>query len=451
MDEAMRNADAAHDIRSTSRCVKEELVGSDAMPAAAPQRAQNTASSSSSGSELEVIAAIRPFREANWDTIGLYRRCSPGMKRKMLYLGICHYVTAFRDTKTGEVTLFDFGPEGADVVMGLGPLRKKGAHGSGRSGVFDGEIREMTLPPGEGLPEEHIVVGRTRMTLNEIRAFNRDSFDKQYKMSTNDCRHYMNAVCSHCVGEAKNVNWALRLVKNTYTADRVSRQVSPSPPLVNAALMPVRGLQDAGVAVGQHFFEATNFRNISCVSRTLFATVMALSGVRTFRAPVPPVALLPASRFAPLAVRAPKVVKASSLLATAGCVSEAPMTFAGEALRLGSKIGEGVRVGVARFSQVLGGIGRGFVRGVGGTTLIGAKAPARKMTKSARQVASSARRVAFMSTSAVRVVCASSATTLGAGVSGIAWNCRQKLTMKRGSGRGSRRTGNNAPGQLSCS
>ena len=398
-----------------------------------------------------MIAAIRPFREANWDTMGLYKRCSPGMKRKMLHLGICHYVTAFRDTETGEVTVFDFGPEGADVAVGVGPLRRRRASSSGRPGAFDGEIREARLPPGEALPDEHLVVGRTRMTLDDVRAFNRDGFDRQYKMNTNDCRHYVNAVCSHCVGETRRVNWTLRLVKSTYSADRVSRQLSPSPALVSAAMMPVRGLQDASVAVGQHFFEATTFRNISCVSRTLFATVMALSGVRTFRAPVPPVALLPASRFAPLAVRAPKVVKASSLLATAGCVSEAPMTFAGEALRLGSKIGEGVRMGVTRFSRVLGGLGRGFMRGIGGSSFIGARAmPSRRTTaRSARQVASSARRVASMSTSAVRVVCTSSATTLSAGVSGLASNCRQKLTMKRG--RGGRRTGNGAPGQLSCS
>ena len=87
------------------------------------------------GRELEVIAALRPFRDANWDPMGLYRRCSPAMKKAMLQLGICHYLSAFRDTETGEITAFDFGPIGLDVTMRM--RRRKGG--------FEGEIRESIV------------------------------------------------------------------------------------------------------------------------------------------------------------------------------------------------------------------------------------------------------------------------------------------------------------------
>ena len=346
--------------------------------------------------ELEVIVAIRPFHDANWDPVGLYKRCSPATKRTLLHLGICHYMTAFRDASTGRMTVFDFGPVGNDVAMGMG---------WNKSRCFEGEIREMDVNADE-LPEDHIVVGKTTMTLDDIRAFNGETFDKKYKMNTNDCRHYVNAVCSHSIGSEKRVNWTLRLVKQSYAATKSRKEMmqpcamttsamkSPSSssaiaststsidtlpraffvPLPSMSLFasPLRGIQDATVLCGQHVFEASTFRSISYLSRTLFATLMTLSGVRTFRAPVAvptsKALVRSSSRLMPLRTRAPKVVKASSLFATASCISETPVNIISDALSFGSKISDGVRVGATRgaalFGKVMSGMGRNVVRGL---------------------------------------------------------------------------------------
>lgn len=354
------------------------------------------AGSDSRGKELEVIVAIRPFHDANWDPVGLYKRCSPATKRTLLHLGICHYMTAFRNASTGRMTIFDFGPVGNDVAMGMG---------WNKSRCYEGEIREIDVSADE-LPEDHIVVGKTAMTLDDIRTFNRETFDKNYKMNTNDCRHYVNALCSHSIGSEKRVNWTLRLVKQSYVSNRTRKETTPpradgsfdmtttTPssstemvsksidslpraffvPLSSMALLtsPLRGIQDATVLCGQHFFEASTFRSISYVSRTLFATLMTLSGIRTFRAPVPvptsKALVRSSSRLTPLRTRAPKVVKASGLFATASCISETPVNIVSDALNFGSKISDGVRVGATRgtalFGRVMGSMGKGIVRGL---------------------------------------------------------------------------------------
>lgn len=87
-----------------------------------------------------------------------------------------------------------------------------------RSGVFEGEIREVDVRADE-LPEDHCVIGRTTMSIDDIRVFNSELFDTMYKMNMNDCRHYVNAVCSHAIGSEKRINWTLRLVQSSCKGD----------------------------------------------------------------------------------------------------------------------------------------------------------------------------------------------------------------------------------------
>lgn len=67
---------------------------------------------------LEVYVVSRAFTEFGG---GLFRRMTPEMKRSLMDLGICHYMTVFR-TPDGKYVQFDFGPKGGDVEKVNGPL-----------------------------------------------------------------------------------------------------------------------------------------------------------------------------------------------------------------------------------------------------------------------------------------------------------------------------------------
>ena len=399
----------------------------------------------------EVIAAVRPFRDANWDPIGIYKRCTPKMKKTLLHLGVCHYVTAFRNTSDGTITTFDFGPVGADVGVSL----KRGK--SAKPGTFAGEVREVAIQEDE-LPENHVVVGRTKKSLNEIRDFNEVIFNKEYRMNVNDCRHYVNAVCSYCIGVADN--WTFKLVKGTYKSVRRTKKKPSKSKAEKAAkivlfpiVTPLRGLQDASMTFGQHFFEASNFRNFSFLSRSLFAAAMTLSSVRTcIKAPAisrttSNASLVPASRFAPLTTRAPQVVKASGMLATASCVSEGPLLFVGDAIRLGGKVGEGIRVGTARIGRMVGKLSKGVVtRCFSRSTVDYSNTSVKKVVLSARNVANLSRKIPA---GAVRGVRRGVSASLSTGASGLS-RVKQKFVMIKPK-RGRRRDdGNGSPSQLTC-
>lgn len=73
-----------------------------------------------------------------------------------------------------------------------------------RKTATEGEIRETVL---DALPEGAHYVGETNLSLDEIRDFNEDRC-LQYLLHDNDCRHYVNDLCSHLVpltaGQLKN-------------------------------------------------------------------------------------------------------------------------------------------------------------------------------------------------------------------------------------------------------
>lgn len=83
--------------------------------------------------------------------------------------GICHYLAVFKQ-RDGSLVQFDFGPRGGDIHVAHGPFAflSKSADGKMRRHV-PGEVRERRL---SRLPDAHMFVGHTPLTLADIRAWN---------------------------------------------------------------------------------------------------------------------------------------------------------------------------------------------------------------------------------------------------------------------------------------
>lgn len=102
---------------------------------------------------------------------GLFRRLPRTLRNGVRDSGICHYLAVFRQ-KDGSLVQFDFGPRGGDIHVAAsnGPFAflSKSADGKMARHV-PGEVRERRL---SRLPEAHMYVGRTPLSLPDIRAWN---------------------------------------------------------------------------------------------------------------------------------------------------------------------------------------------------------------------------------------------------------------------------------------
>lgn len=150
------------------------------------------------GSGLEVYVLGRPFYRAPF-----LRRVPLCVRSTFTNMGVCHYLTAFR-TPDGQFHVFDFGPRGGDVHLGfprriehevkprvwllpfrLGlrrqevQLQEVPSDEIAQVSIADigpqngrgtaGEVRERLW---ETLPPINMYVGRTSLTLQDIRDYN---------------------------------------------------------------------------------------------------------------------------------------------------------------------------------------------------------------------------------------------------------------------------------------
>ncbi|QDZ19470.1 hypothetical protein HOP50_03g19860 [Chloropicon primus] len=156
-----------------------------------------------SNRNLEVFVMLTPF-EAFGERILKYVGPSVGttFRDVMKCVGICHYMIAFREVgNNGNYRAFDFGPIGGadrDVVVshkeeGVVPVD----NGQGnKSKAVQGKVKEALIYE---LPKDHLQVGTTTMTLDEVRDLC-NSFPEVYELHANDCRHFVNAVAEVATG-----------------------------------------------------------------------------------------------------------------------------------------------------------------------------------------------------------------------------------------------------------
>ena len=144
----------------------------------------------------QLYVTTRQFRN-NRSIIG---RLPPAAKNTLSVAGICHYLCVYRSER-GELYQFDFGPFGGDVhsrLLSDTGGEKKSAQEN--SNATPGHVRERRL---NAIPQEGTyLVGRTSMTLEDIRGFNATR-DTMYQVNKNDCRHFVNDLCLEGTGVQK--------------------------------------------------------------------------------------------------------------------------------------------------------------------------------------------------------------------------------------------------------
>ena len=141
----------------------------------------------------QLYVTTRQFRN-NRSIIG---RLPPAAKNTLSVAGICHYLCVYRSER-GELYQFDFGPFGGDVHSRLlsdtGGEKKSAKE---NPNATPGHVRERRL---NAIPQEGTyLVGRTSMTLEDIRGFNATR-DTMYQVNKNDCRHFVNDLCLEGTG-----------------------------------------------------------------------------------------------------------------------------------------------------------------------------------------------------------------------------------------------------------
>jgi hypothetical protein len=193
-----------------------------------------------------------------------------------------------------------------------------------------GEIREGRL---DELPEGHHFVGRTTLSLEDIRSFNA-SRDTTYSLHDNDCRHYLNALCAHACpevmtreskikygrgGVASHVAW-----QNTWGRLKAGRQLEA------LHLIPLQAITDL-----------SNFGAISRIKSACSASVVFGVGMRALPLLCRPV-LAPVGLLASTGSLLPGVVAAIParrlITTTAGAVAgvSAEVPVVREALMVGN-------------------------------------------------------------------------------------------------------------------
>lgn len=99
------------------------------------------AGSLSDDSGLEVYVVVRSFEEFAG---GLFNRLPGPLQEGVRDVGICHYMTVFKQ-HDGTLVQFDFGPKaGGDIHVGRGPLAMllSKAPKRRRRNVVEGNVRE---------------------------------------------------------------------------------------------------------------------------------------------------------------------------------------------------------------------------------------------------------------------------------------------------------------------
>lgn len=183
---------------------------------------------------VELYAALRDFTHfgSDWPV---------WLRRTLSDMGMCHYLILARDTRTGKVSSFDFGPPAGEVeipfmgkvsdansesnngssgnsgggnnghgmVMSKLPASQVG-YSVGRTRVLvkasGGEVREEQLdavPEGDGFI---MPLGRVEnLTLDHLRTLAIQQ-ELSYQLFRNDCRHFVNRLVSSTMGKEKATN-----------------------------------------------------------------------------------------------------------------------------------------------------------------------------------------------------------------------------------------------------
>ena len=125
----------------------------------------------------------------------------------------------------------------------------------------DGQVRERRL---RRMPESHMYVGTTNMSLSDIRAWNMVHAAPEYELHRSDCRHYTNALVRYTTGIERAAVSALR--------HQLARKQDG------------RGRATLGsqlIRLGQYFTDVANWDRLCAIGNATTAAILTLGGQQT--------------------------------------------------------------------------------------------------------------------------------------------------------------------------
>ena len=230
----------------------------------------------SSAGDLEVYVVLRNFQEFG---NGVFYKLPAPLRDGLRDSGVCHYMTVFKQSD-GTLIQFDFGPSaGGDIhVSSPGPLAPLGrllnmnkspscsatdggVEESSNAKKVDGQVRERRL---RRLPDPHMYMGTTNMSLADIRAWNMVHAAPEYELHRSDCRHYTNALVRYTTGIERAAVSALRhqLARKRDGRGRVT-------------------LSGQLIRLGQYFTDVANWDRLCAIGNATTAAILTLGGQQT--------------------------------------------------------------------------------------------------------------------------------------------------------------------------
>jgi len=210
--------------------------------------------------DIEVYVVLRNFQEFG---NGIFHKLPAPLRDGLRDSGVCHYMTVFKQ-QDGTLIQFDFGPmAGGDIHVSspgpLGRLLNKSKGENPRQKKVEGQVRERRL---RRLPDSHMFMGTTNMSLAEIRAWNTVHAAPEYELHRSDCRHYTNALVRYTTGIERAAISALRhqLARDRDNSVTLGKQI---------------------IRLGQYFTDVANWDRLCAIGHATTAAILTLGGQQT--------------------------------------------------------------------------------------------------------------------------------------------------------------------------
>lgn len=309
-------------------------------PSAAMHRSASTPTlrvfgeSSRSDDGMEVYVVLRNFQEFAG---GVFNRLPGPLREGVRDSGICHYMTVFR-SPDGTMTMFDFGPEaGGDIHVGRGPFSRFLNKSSDRRSVrrqVRACVRENTVA---SLPAPHMYVGRTNLSLADIRAWNEVHAGTEYELHRSDCRHYVNSLVHYSTGVERATTSALR---HQWAINREKY-----------------GIGGAVLRLGHYMTDVANWERVKAVSNATAAVIAAVTGQQALaRLRTASFLRYPLRR---VLVQRPMYAVGTAAVATYAASSGQTPAAVRETIGVGSRIANGVQSALRVAAGLAERVGRG--------------------------------------------------------------------------------------------
>lgn len=302
---------------------------------------------------MEVYVVLRNFQEFAG---GVFTRLPVPLQSGIRDCGVCHYMTVFRQPD-GSFVQFDFGPSaGGDIHVPRGPLARLlnkapphahnhlptgGGGGGGRRHAVQGKVRERKIT---SLPDSHLYVGRTHLSMDDIRSWNSVHAATSYELHRSDCRHYVNSLVQYTTGVERATASALH---HQWANNRQAY-----------------GLAERVVRFGHFMTDVANWDKVRAMGHATTAVIMALMGQHTLaKIKSAPLLLSMQRRMVPAVPRAisqrPAVAVGATAVATyaASSTGQTPSAVR-DTLALGSRVASGVQSAVRAVSTLAEHVGR---------------------------------------------------------------------------------------------